>query len=52
MPPAPKGHCRRKCGQIYLLSSLCSGNSLSVKQALGFEYKPAVRDSGFDLRNV
>lgn len=23
-----------------------------LKQVLGFEYKPAVRDSGLDLRNV
>lgn len=33
-------------------SSLCSGNGLFAKQVLGFDYKPAVRDSGFDLRRV
>lgn len=33
-------------------SSLCSGNGLFAKQVLGFDYKPAVRDSGFDLRSI
>lgn len=51
VPPVPKGHCRRKCRQIHGLFSLCSGNGLFAKQVLGFDYKPAVRDSGFGLRN-
>lgn len=52
MPPVPKGHCRTKWGQIHSLCSSCSGNGLFAKQVLGFDYKPAGRNSGFDLRNV
>lgn len=33
-------------------SSLGSGTGLFARQVLGFDYKPAVRDSGFDLRSV